>query len=389
MSDGKNNKKSTSFVKYMPAFVFFAFIGVMLLLFLIMPKADFLVDEKRVPEPAPKFTWQTLKDGEFGDDVEKYLSDHFTGRKFFVGLNAYYNLLSGRGGAQDIYNGADGYLINAPVEMNEDKISKNIERINLFAEKLSVPVHLGIVPSTGYVMEDKLPYVHMPYRDSEILKYAEDHLSPSVDYIDFSKPFIDYGGEDALFYRTDHHWTTAGAYLAYRTLCGSIGLTPLEKEDFTVEAHGGFYGTTYSQSGYWLTEPDTVEIWKRNSQAAITVYVEEGTKNAKERDSLYFTEHLEEADKYPVFLDGNHAYTRIVNENAAGGHLLVIKDSYAHCLVPFLTEHYREIEMIDLRYYTKSVLELVQNGADALLILYGIDNFVNDTNFAWLTRGLS
>ena len=113
--------------------------------------------------------------------------------------------------------------------------------------------------------------------------------------------------------------------------------------------------------------------------------IEETGKDPVESDSMFFPSHLEEEDKYPVFLDGNHGYTKITNPGAPLGKLLLIKDSFGHCLAPFLAEQYQEIYMIDLRYYKNSLTELAeQEGIDQVLFLYGLDNMVNDTNFVWI-----
>ncbi len=386
--------------EYACAFVFIAFIGMMLVLFAVLPGKTYLTDEKRKPAEMPSLTWRSLRDGTFGDDMDSYISDNFAGRKFFVGLNAYYDYISGRGGTLDIYNAKDGYLINGPVTPDTERLSRNIDIIDRFAEHIDSRVYLCVVPSAAYVMEDRLPCVHMPYHDDELLDIIEDGLSDSVTYVDLAGSFREYSGNEPLFYRTDHHWTTYGAYEGYVEICKSMGIEAASREDFTVSRYEGFYGTTYSQSGYWLTEPDTVEIWERNAGAdagadgkgsGVTVYIEENGKVVKQRDSLYFTEHLSEPDMYPVFVDGNHPLVRIINENAPEGRLVVIKDSFAHCLVPFLSEHYREIDMIDLRYYKGSSSDIVNGGSGDkcdVLFVYGLDDIVNDSNFPWLTRDI-
>ena len=102
-------------------------------------------------------------------------------------------------------------------------------------------------------------------------------------------------------------------------------------------------------------------------------------------DSYFFREQLKNDDKYPVFLDGNHSLVRIKNSNAKGGRLIVVKDSYAHAAVPFLSQNYSEIIMVDLRYYKKDVSALVEDEkADAILLLYSIDNLATDKNLAYL-----
>jgi len=104
---------------------------------------------------------------------------------------------------------------------------------------------------------------------------------------------------------------------------------------------------------------------------------------------MYFLDNLKDDDKYPVFLDGNHPYTVIKNnallKNGKNNKLLIIKDSFAHSLTPFLADHFSEIVMIDMRYYKQSVSELIdENDFSQMLFIYSIDNLATDTDIAWL-----
>ena len=55
--------------------------------------------------------------------------------------------------------------------------------------------------------------------------------------------------------------------------------------------------------------------------------------------------------------------------------------------MPFLTPHFSEIHLIDLRYYKQSAVQYIQdNGIDMAVVLYSVPNFVSDTNFVWLGR---
>lgn len=361
--------------------LFCAFIGVFCFLFFVLPKQYFSVNEKRVLEKEPQFSFSALTDGSFGKSVESYLSDHFAARNFFVGLNSYYNLAVGRNGASGIYSGQDGYLIEKPVEQCGDALDRNIAAIQNFAKKTGIKPDMMVVPSTGYVESGKLPSVHEPYNDGEILANAQKRLQGSVNYIDLAAPLKENAGKFELYYKTDHHWTSRGAYLAYQTYCANAGLTAVPLDRFVKETADGFYGTTYSRSALWLSSPDTIEMYK-DPAGSFSVEIADGNKRS---DSLFFKNHLTEPDKYPVFLDGNHSLVKITNKNAKGGKLLLIKDSYAHPFAPFAAENFSEIYMVDLRYYKSSLSKLIQeNSIDKVLILYGIENFVTDTNLVFL-----
>lgn len=302
--------------------------------------------------------------------------------------NAYFNLSVGNNGADGVYNCKNGYLINKPI-LDTDTLESNVQTIADFAKSVDVPVTVTLVPSTGYIANDVLPAVHDTYTDDEKIENAQKVLTESgADFVDLRSAFKNaYANGTQLYYKTDHHWTTTGAYTGYTEICKLLGITPADKSLFTVEKYNDFYGTTYSTSGFWLTQPDTIEIWnnKNNTEKNISVEIIEGDEK-QDYHSMYFYNHLKEDDKYPVFIDGNHAMTRIKNKNANGGKILLVKDSFSHCLAPFLAENYSEVILVDMRYYKNSISELAQQEKpDNILVLYGIDNLATDTDIAWLS----
>lgn len=374
--------------KYAPTIVFLLFIFSMGIAFLALPKKAYSTSEKRYLASFPKLTSESFLSGEFGTDFEKYLSDHMTGRNFFVGLNAYANLVQGLNGVSGKYLCSDGYIINEPLNQYDNRLDENTEIIKTFADSVDVPVTMTLVPSTGYIMEDKLPSNHLPYKDDEYFAQMENAFKDSgVSFVNLLEPFQTYTANgDQLYYKTDHHWTSLGAYRAYQLICQSMGLEATPEDQFNIESYPDFYGTTYSGSAYWFTAPDNIELWenKNHTEDSITVEITEG-QTTTESNSLFYKEHLSEDDKYPVYLDGNQPFERITNKNAPEGKLIVIKDSFAHCLVPFLADNYSEIVMVDLRYYKASVSDLIKTeNADQVLIAYGIDNLATDTDLLWL-----
>lgn len=371
--------------KYLPAIIFCVFIGVMCALFLFAPKRAYSPNEKRYLAGFPELTADSFFSGQFGKDYETYISDQTAGRDFFVGLNAYYELFSGRNGSNGVYAGKDDYLINKPAD-RENRFETNIKKFAAFAEQTGVYTTLLLAPSTGYIMDGKLPENHLSYLDDEYFAYAEQNRG-GMDFINIKELFKETAAKQQLYYKTDHHWTTRGAYTAYRAYCKAKGLEPAPEEQFEIKKQSGFYGTTYSTSALWLTPPDEIELWYDKTYGDkdnIDVTIEEGDKK-KQNDSFFFLSHLDEDDKYPVFLDGNHSLVRIENKAASGGKLLMIKDSFAHSIAPFLSENYSEIIMVDLRYYKLPVSELIkQENITDVLVLYGLDNLCNDTDVVWL-----
>ena len=373
--------------KYIPAVVFLIFIYGMALWFLFSPKTDYSSSEKRYLQKFPDTNVEKVLSGDFGNEFETFFADQFPQRNTWVGLNAYTALAEGNNGASGVYNCKNGYLINNPVS-TDNNLDKNVGAVVDFAKTIDAPTTVMLVPSTGYIADDVLPTFHDKYNDDEDISKISSTLSKEkIGFVDLRERFkSEYKNGSQLYYKTDHHWTTKGAYTGYQELCKALGITPIDDSTLKKDSYPDFYGTTYSSSGFWLTPPDNIEIWSnpKNSDKNISVKITEGA-NVKTSGSMYFTDHLKEDDKYPVFIDGNHALTEITNTNAKNGTILLIKDSFSHSLAPFLAENYSKVVLVDLRYYKESVSQLVSTyNPEQVVVLYGIDNLATDTDIVWL-----
>lgn len=372
-----------------PRAVVLLFIGIIVVMqaaFWLLPRRSFSENEKRVLSEAPQIDAAGIADGSVFRSIESYLSDHFPGRELWVGANAYLENAEGRGATEDIVRGTDDWLFTAPVSDDRETLWDNMQAITTFAEKQSVPVTMMAVPSAGAVVSDKLPALHLPYPDADLLEEARRIAGNTLHWVDLYTDFCSAEQPERLYYRTDHHWTSEGAYRAYCLLMEELGQSSVPRDDFTVEQISGFYGTSYSKSGLWLTEPDTLELWTDSDIQAVTTVYDANRADPVTREGMFFREYLEDADKYPVFLGGNHARVHIETNADSGKRLLVIKDSYAHALAPFLAEEYSTIDLIDLRYFKQQTISswLEENPADEILLVYGLSSLAEDKNLQWL-----
>ena len=372
-----------------PRAVVLLFIGIIVVVqaaFWMLPRRPFSENEKRVLAEAPQINAAGVADGSVFRSIESYLSDHFPGRNLWVGANAYLERAEGRGATEDIVCGTDGWLFTAPVSEDRETLWDNMQAITTFAGRQSVPVTMMAVPSAGAVVSDKLPALHLPYPDADLLEEARRIAGNTLHWVDLYTDFCSAEQPERLYYRTDHHWTSEGAYRAYCLLMEELGQSSVPRDDFTVEQISGFYGTSYSKSGLWLTEPDTLELWTGSDIQAVTTVYDANRADPVTREGMFFREYLEDADKYPVFLSGNHARVHIETNADSGKRLLVIKDSYAHALAPFLAEEYSTIDLIDLRYFKQQTISswLEENPADEILLVYGLSSLAEDKNLQWL-----
>lgn len=349
--------------------LFCGFLASMSLMYLFLPKTAFSEAEKRYLAEAPELQWNAVASGAWGSEAETYMADHIPGRNFFVGLNAYFNLLTGRQIGEDIWL-ADSRLVEAPVAEDSQAVQSNMAAINSFSEAAAQPVDLMIIPSAGWAADlDE-------YKDPAIIESIYAAASDTVRPVDVSGIFA---GKPELYFKTDHHWNSAGAHSAYTAYMDSISREAKNAESFEKEVAAKFQGSTYSRSALWLTDAEDLELWHSGSELMVTNGETDGT-----HEGVFYYERLEEADKYTVFLDGNHSLVRIKNANA-DGKLLVIRDSYSNCLGCFLAESYGEVVLVDLRYYKQPISQLAQQDVfDNILICYSIGNFMTDANFIWL-----
>lgn len=364
--------KSSKTEEYWIIGMFCGFLAAMLTLFLILPKDGFSEKEKRYLAKPPQFSWDNLVSGDLGSSIESYMADHLPGRDFFVGLNAYFELWTGRQWGKDIYRLPEGRLVEAPAQWDGPHAEKNMRVLNEFAEKLGRPVDLILVPSAGWAaLED-----NGLYRDGEILENIRSMAGENLRPLDLLELYRD---RPELYFKTDHHWNSRGAYECYRAYSLARERTPRPEEAFGIGVYGTVRGSTYSRSALWLTPAEPLELWVGSDDLTVT-----NGESDRVHDGVFYWERLEEADKYTVNLDGNHSIVRIENPNGAGK-LLVIRDSYSNSLGTFLAENYETVVLVDLRYYKNAVSQLAaQENFDDILVCYSIGNFMTDPNLIWL-----
>jgi len=373
----KNSQKKKYFV--LPA-LFFAAILLVPAIWLFGPKVEYLPLEKDYAASWPALEKEDFLSGQWGTDVESYLADQMPARSFWVGLNSYFTLLTGRQNSSDVIVDKAGNLLEAPITLDEAQLAKHLSVMVDFAENTGLPTTLLVPPTAGYCAKDEISdIIWSSYPDDALFSAIHQQVAGSMDVIDLRSEFL--ASDVPLFYATDHHWNAEGSFRAYLAICNQLGLSPLAKEAFTVAEHDGFYGSTYSRSGLYLTEADSLQLWDAGCRVKVSFSDKDETF-----DSLFFVNHLEEPDKYTVFLDSNHPVTVIENlDNPEGDVLLLVKDSYANSLAPLLAPHYSKLVLVDLRYYKGETSTLAaEHGADNVLIIYSAEHIVGDKNIIWL-----
>lgn len=360
--------------------LFCLFLGGLLLWHLALPDRERSDVENRTLAQRPEFSWDGLVDGSYTKAVESYFADQFPLRDGWTGLKARTEQLIGKREFHDVYLCGDKLISKVP-QPDETLVEKNLSYIKHLAEHTEIPVHLGLIPSAAEIWKDQLPKGAESWDQTLLMEQAE---KLGLDQIDLYTPLQEQAKEP-IFYRTDHHWTSLGAYYGAQTLLESLGEAPLNRAEFQPEAASkSFCGTLYSSSGIHWLPPDTIEFWVEDQDLNITSWRDGTPKEAQ----LYERSYLEKKDQYSAFLGGNQPLCVIQNETLPEGKkILLVRDSYSDSLAPFLAQRFSEVHLIDLRYYHASVAQYAkENGIDEICILYSIPNFITERNIAFLTQ---
>lgn len=361
--------------------LFCTFLGSVLLLSILLPDRSFSPLENRYLQKTPEISLESLQNGDFMADAEKYTADHIVGRDFWVALKAWCERLSGKQENNGSYLAADGALINRLDTPDMEQLYKNMEYLDKLVDGVSVPVHFGLIPSAACIWADRLPAGAPTADEPAIINDLYSRTDALT--VDLSSALADHAGED-IYYRTDHHWTSLGAYYGYTALMDAMGLPAVSLSDYektTVSEE--FYGTIFSSSGVRWVAPDAIDVYVPEDGVEVTSYF----TDKPEQGELYVEKFLNEKDKYSYFLGGNQPLCVIKGQNTDAPKVLVVRDSYADSLAPFLSESFSEVHLFDLRYNRTSLSSYVEeHGIDQVVVLYSISNFATDNNLFLLSR---
>lgn len=380
-------KKRINKVNLVTCLVFFAILLAMPIITAILPKKTFSEMENKALQTMPKFSAKAVYDRSYMNKLETYISDHFAGRTGWIKVKTNLENAFGKYEQNGIYI-LDKRLVEKIPEPDYESIDKTIAAVNTFAEDNDVPVFFMLVPTSAEIYRDEIPENAPNISQKELIGYVYGKLKP-VNTIDIYGT-MSANREKYIYYRTDHHWTTNGAYYAYAAAGKKMGYIAEPEGAYDIEhAAYDFKGTFYSKVLYDGIEPDTMDYYHLINGSAVkeVLVTSEYGKAPVSYSSMYFREFLDVKDKYSSFLGTNQPIVTIKSDSD-GGKLLVFKDSYAHCYAPFLTENYSEITLLDMRYIKMSYKELVDPAEyDQVLFLYNVSSFASDTNLRQLAYG--
>lgn len=343
--------------------------------YIVLPGKSFSEEENRVLQTAPRFTLSKLLDGTYTAQLHNYLSDQINFRTKMVELKAITELAMGKRENNGVLLARNGYLIETCdyTEENYEFLRKNLARIEKIMNSLEnegATTASLIVPRKIDLLESELPQYYSTERNEYVWTLVGDEHVSLLETLEKAQR----SGKNT-YYKTDHHWTADGAYAAYVKIAEILEFTPYPRDYFAeTELTDEFFGTTYSTSGFFFTGADVINAPTTGEGRFLTEIVDTGEL----LDGFYDTSYLEKKDKYSTFLSGNNAHVRITKSDGEEREtLLIIKDSYAHSLAPYLAEHY-DLEIIDPRYFTDSIEAYArEHDIKLVLSLLGLDTLAS------------
>lgn len=345
----------------------------------------FSENENRVLASRPSFSWDKVWSGKYSRDYETYVTDQFVGRDTWIGLKTRGDILMQKKDINGIYLGKDGYLFEQHLESDfpQETIDKKLALLAKLTQRYRADVMLA--PTADNIISDKLPD-NAPYLDQRKLLEKVKEAVGEERVIDVF-PLLKKHASQQLYYRTDHHWTTTGAYYGYLSWVWQTDrLAPyIYDPEKLVTVTDSFLGTLHSRVNLPV-EPDSIEIFSFTNKMPVSITYD----FQKKSDSYYEEKYLDTKNKYGYFLDDNHGIVQIDTGYHSGRELFLIKDSYANCMIPLLAPHYNRITVLDLRYYNGKLFDLIdrcdeesrEEGREMdVLVLYNFIHFIEDFQY--------
>lgn len=334
--------------------------------------------ENRVLASKPEFSVEKLMSGAYTAEYEKYVTDQFVSRDTWIALKTQSDILMQKKDINGVYLGKDDYLIeqHLPEDYSYMDMVKKVQMLKKLAQRYDAKVML--VPTADNILSDKLPQYARYFDQQELLNLAEAELGKQ--YVDIYSTLEEHREED-IYYRTDHHWTSLGAYYGYYTWAEAANKIPRYYDVNNMQTvTEEFLGTLHSRLNLPM-EPDTIQIFPETLERPMKITYDFQTR----RDSYYEEKYLETKNKYGYFLDDNHGFLEINTGYRNGKRLFIIKDSYANSMIPLLAPHYETIYVLDLRYYNGGLFDFVdycKGERDMeMLILYNCVHFLEDFKY--------
>ena len=355
---------------------------------LVWPKRDMIELENRKAAQFPAFSIEALWNGRWQSEFARWMQDQFLLRDAWINTQrAADEIVFQKAEEGGILLGKDQWMFTKLFTIDDatrQQTAKNVQAVAEFAARYPGKVTFLLAPSASVIYPEALPAGAPMADENALLDDIFAQVGESAAVIDLREPFT-ARRDEYLYFKTDHHWTTNGAYRAYEQFCALKGLTPFDRDAHEAVTVEDFQGTHYSATRLWNVENDTITYYPLPNQMTIYNITGEAQYEPMTTENLINTDKFATRDKYAAFLDGNNGYSVI--EGDGEGSILVVKDSYANSFIPYLTANYEKIGVVDFRNFKYGLDSTIEReGYDEVLILYNFQTFIADTDLIYISR---
>ena len=356
---------------------------------IIIPDKKNSDEENRVLQQLPSFSVSAYKEGRFESKIEDYASDQFILRNGFIRLKTAADTALGGLESNGVYRCRDSYLMEDITVPTKDVKESNTSALTAFKEaNPDLKMYFLLAPNAANILSDKLPIAVSTANQN---KYMDDFFetveSLGITPIDVRDTFKEAKKDTQLYYRTDHHWTTDGAYLAFGQVDSVMELkNKITYTDYAVK--NDFRGTLASKSGFVNGMDDAIKIYlpaedSEGYENSVIYYSDTKEKTTQ----FYQVDSLDTKDAYTVFGGSNHPMYTVRTPLDTDRHLLLIKDSYANSMVPFLSQCFSEIVVVDPRYFYDNIQDIISSeSVTDVLFLYNANTFFADMSLEMMVE---
>ena len=358
-------------------FIIFMTVWILLVVLnFIIPTKSFSEQENRYMAKFPKFTFENLVSGKYSEELNDYINDYFVFRNAWLKTKSFTELALGKKENNGVYIGKNGFLFEK-FEFGEEElknVKSTLKSMNNLTNKIDIPIYFALVPNSIYINSDKLPDNVEVDNQEEIIDriYENTQNTINIDTVDILKE----NKENYIYFKTDHHFTSDGAYLVYLKFCEKANISPVTLENYERKCISEeFLGTFDSKAQIPNQEKDKIYVYMNDNNRTVKSAIYDN----EETNKIYNEEYLSKKDKYSYFLNGNNSKVTIKTNIQNGKKLLLIKDSYSHIMAQFLCQNFEELHFIDPRYYTGNLNDYIEeNNITDILFLYNVSTFVED-----------
>ena len=361
---------------------FIVLLAVTFIINIFTPDKGFSEEENRVLQEKPEFSLSNYMEGRYESKLETYVNDQFLLRNAFIKIKATADVTAGKLESNGVYRCKDNYLMEELTVPSDKLLENTLSSLKQFKRQYKkLDAFFLLAPNAGNILEEKLPnFTKLNDQDQSMDKFFKEIKRYGYTPIDVRDTFATHTEDTQIYYRTDHHWTTDGAYLAYKQEVKKMKLTDeVTYKPYVVK--NDFRGTLASKSGFVNGVNDAIKIYMpykdKDYNNSVIYYADTKTKTTE----FYQLDNLDTKDAYTVFGGSNHPMYTIKTPTKSSKRLLLVKDSYANSFIPFLAQSYREIVVVDPRYFFDNIDDIIKaEEITEVMFLYNANTFFNDNS---------